>query len=166
MQRSVIDVRVIVQELQPGTAPNTCTMVRKQNRSICNIFKLVNRGRDRRCRSGCGGGWHVSKRKHSLIEDDISRNIHTIRWNMETLVPLMERAITQEDTLFRAKLKLTIVVRPKMRPTSTPKHFEESIVRCIMQQFFNGCIHIENTSRQPIYKKTGCMKSITPKMKG
>jgi hypothetical protein len=32
----------IIQHFQTGTASRTCTIVRKQNRSICNIFKLVN----------------------------------------------------------------------------------------------------------------------------
>ena len=61
---------------------------------------------------------------------------------METFVAFVKSTIPKEDTLFEAKVKLATVVGPKVRPTSTAKNLEESIVRKFIKQQFKRCLHI------------------------
>jgi hypothetical protein len=61
---------------------------------------------------------------------------------METLVAFVKRTIPKEDTLFGAKLKLATVIGPKVRPTSTAKNFEKSVVREFIKQQFKRCLHM------------------------
>ena len=60
-----------------------------------------------------------------LIKDDISRNIDSIGWDMETFVSLMKCTIAQKHTLLRPELKLMIIVGSKVRPASTPKYLKK-----------------------------------------
>jgi hypothetical protein len=84
---------------------------------------------------------------------------------METLVAFVKGTIPKEDTLFGAKLKFTTVVGAKVRPTSTAKNFQESIVREFIKQLFEWCLHIQYSSRQPIDQEESSGKRITPKPK-
>ena len=84
---------------------------------------------------------------------------------MKTLVAFVESTITKEDTLFRTKLKLSIIVGPKVRPTRTTKNFKECIVREFLEQKLKGCLHMEKSSGSSIDQKTRSGKSITPKPK-
>jgi hypothetical protein len=69
--------------------------------------------------------WHVGKREMVLIKDNIAGDINALGWNMETLVTLMKRAISEEHALLRAKIKFMSVVWAKMGPTGTPKHLKK-----------------------------------------
>ncbi len=44
---------------------------------------------------------------------------------MKTFITLMNKTITQENTLSRARLEFVSVIRAKIRPTRTPKSFEK-----------------------------------------
>jgi hypothetical protein len=61
---------------------------------------------------------------------------------MKTLITLMHGTISKEHTLFGPKLEFATIVRAKMRPACTPKHFEEGIIRRFMKQEFNRCFHM------------------------
>ena len=71
-------------ELETSTTANTCSMVREQHRSICNIHKLI------RQRCGRRSVWHKSDRgirkctkgKHILIKNNVTRNVNAIGGNM------------------------------------------------------------------------------------
>ena len=60
---------------------------------------------------------------------------------METFVAFVKSTIPKKDALFGAKLKLATVVGPKVRPTSTAKNLEESIVMKFIKQQFKWCLH-------------------------
>ena len=114
----------------------------------------------------CGDrSWKIRKRKNMLIKDNITRNIHTICWNVKAFITFVQRTVPKEDTFFRTKLKLTIIVRTEMRPTRTTEDFEKSVVRSLMKQEFKRSFHAKKPRRKSIYKKTGGSKSITPKTK-
>jgi hypothetical protein len=75
---------VIIKELEASATSNTYSMVRKQRRSICNIYKLIRRrysGVHRWCRSS-GVVQKCRKREHILIKHDITRYVNTISGNM------------------------------------------------------------------------------------
>jgi hypothetical protein len=92
----------------------------------------------------------MRERKHVFIEDNISRNKDSIRRNMKTLVTFVLRAISKEDTLFGTKLKFLLIVWANVRPTSTAKHLEKSVVRRLLKKLLNGSFHVKYTSRQAI----------------
>jgi hypothetical protein len=52
-----------------------------------------------------------------------------------------------------------------VRPTSTTEHLKKGVIRYFLKKNFKRSFHIKNTCRKPIYQKTGCGKSITPKPK-
>jgi hypothetical protein len=52
-----------------------------------------------------------------------------------------------------------------MRPTSTPKHLKEDIIRLFIEKKFNRSLHVKNTSGCTVDEKTGSREGITPKMK-
>jgi hypothetical protein len=92
----------------------------------------------------------MRERKHVFIEDNISRNKDSIRRNMKTLVTFVLRAISKEDTLFGMKLKFVLIVWTNVRPTSTSKHLEKSVVRRPLKKLLNRSFHVKYTSRQAI----------------
>jgi hypothetical protein len=92
----------------------------------------------------------MRERKHIFIEDNISRNKDSIRTNMKTLVTFVFRTISMEDTLFGTKLKFVLIVWANVRPTSTAKHLEKSVVRRLLKKLLNGSFHVKYTSRQAI----------------
>jgi hypothetical protein len=47
---------------------------------------------------------------------------------METFITFMERTLSKENTLLRAKFQLSFIVRTKMRPTSTTKNLEKGVI--------------------------------------
>jgi hypothetical protein len=103
--------RGIIQKLKASTSSNTCTMVRKQNRRICNIIKLTRQSRSRNQGLSIGHGWNWgSKREQVFIKDDITGDIDTIGWNVETLVPFVHGTIAKENTLFGTELQFATVV--------------------------------------------------------
>jgi Ni,Fe-hydrogenase III large subunit len=76
--------RLIIKELEASATSNTSSMVRKQHRSICNIYKLIMRrysGVHRWCRSS-GVVRKCRKREHILIKHDIMRYVNAISGNM------------------------------------------------------------------------------------
>jgi hypothetical protein len=95
---------------------------------------LTRRGRSGHQGLGSGRwGNRRGKRKQVFIKDDITGNVDTIGWDVETLVPFMHGTIAEEDTLFGAKLQFATVVGTKMGPTCTAKHFEKGIVWRFME---------------------------------
>ena len=86
---------------------------------------------------GCGGGGRkCRKRENILIKHDVTRDIDTVRRNMETFVPFMKSTIPKKDTLLRQKLKFMFIIEPKMRPTRTSKDFHKSIIWSFIEQEF------------------------------
>jgi hypothetical protein len=136
--------RLIIQKLKTSAASDTCSMVRKQRRSICSIYKLIRQRWNRShmwygCRSvvrKCGKGEHI------LIEHYVTRYVNTVRGNMEALVPFVKRTIPKEDALFGPKLQLALVIWTKMRPTSTPKNLKKRIIWEFIEQEFKGGFHL------------------------
>jgi hypothetical protein len=104
----------------------------------------------------------VSKWKNCLVKNNITRDIHSVGRNMETLVAFMDRTITKEDTLFRTELKLATITWAEMRPACTTKDFEKSIIRRLSKEALKRSLHINDTARQAINEETRCGKSITP----
>jgi hypothetical protein len=84
---------------------------------------------------------------------------------METFVPFVKRTITKENTFFRAKLELMLIIWTDMRPACTPKYLEKGVIRRCVEELFNRSFHVENTCRQAVNEKTGCKECITPKTK-
>jgi hypothetical protein len=69
----IVARRLTIEELEAIATSDTCSMVRKQRRSICNIYKLIRRrysGVYRWCRSG-GVVRKCRKREHILIKHNI-----------------------------------------------------------------------------------------------
>jgi hypothetical protein len=81
-----------------------------------------------------------------LIKHDIPRYIYTISGNMKTMITFMKGTIAKKDTLFGPKFQFPFVVWACMRPTHTPKHLKEGIIRLFIEKKFNRSLHIENTS--------------------
>jgi RNA recognition motif-containing protein len=52
-----------------------------------------------------------------------------------------------------------------MRPTCASKDLEKLVIWNFIKQEFKGCFHLKKSCREPIDKKTGCSKGITPKPK-
>lgn len=52
---------------------------------------------------------------------------------MNTLVSLVKATVPQENTTFRTKLKLVIIVRTKAWPAGTAESAEEGVVRLDIQ---------------------------------
>jgi hypothetical protein len=77
--------------------------------------------------------WHINKGEHMFIKDNIPRDINTIRRNVETLIPLVERTIPKKHTLFGSIFKFMVIVRTKVRPTGTTKNLEERVIRSFME---------------------------------
>jgi hypothetical protein len=73
--------------------------------------------------------------------------------------------IPKKYTFFGTEVKFPIVVRAKVRPTSTPKHTKESVVWGLTKETLQRSFHIDDTTRKPIYEKACSGKGITPKMK-
>ena len=71
----------------------------------------------------------MRERKYRFIKNNVTRNIHAIGRNVETLITFVYGAIAEEHTVFGAELKLALVVGTEMRPTRTTEHFKESIIR-------------------------------------
>jgi hypothetical protein len=97
-----------------------------------------------------------------LVKDNVPRNIDTIRRNVKIFVSLVKRTVAQKHTLLRAKIKLMIIVRSKVRPESAPKNLKKGVVRCFIQKHLKRCFHVDGTTRKPVNEKTSCSKSITP----
>ena len=97
---------LFIKELKVSVASNTCSMIRKQRKGICNIHKLIRR----RCRHGhwwCGNGracWKCTKREHIFIKHNVTRDVDAICRNMEALVPFVKETIPEKNTLLRLKL--------------------------------------------------------------
>ena len=100
-----------------------------------------------------------------LIKDNITRNIHTICWDMKAFIPFVHRTIPKEDTFFRTELKLATIIRTEMRPARTTEHFKKRVIRHLTKQEFKWSFHMKEPRREPIDEKTGCSKGITPKTK-
>ena len=66
--------------------------------------------------------WVEQKRENMFIKDNIAGNIHTVRWNMKTFIPFVNRTIPKEDTLLGAKSKFMCIIWTKVGPASTTKH--------------------------------------------
>jgi hypothetical protein len=101
--------------------------------------------------------------KHRFIKNNIPRNIDSICRNMKTLITLVHRTVTKEDTLFGSKLEFALIVRSKMRPTRTPEHLKKGIVRHFPQKTLKRCLHIDHSTWESIDKKASSGESITPK---
>jgi hypothetical protein len=67
-------------------------------------------------------------REDGFIKNDITGNINTARGAVETLVPLVHRAIPQEDTHRGSERQLASIVLPQARPTSASKNTEKGVV--------------------------------------
>jgi hypothetical protein len=84
---------------------------------------------------------------------------------METFVTFVKRTITKENTFFRAKLELMLIIWTDMRPTCTPKYLEKGVIMRCVEELFNRSFHVENTCRQAVNEETGYKECITPKKK-
>jgi hypothetical protein len=150
--------------LKACSTPNTCAMVREQKWRVCRIMQLVSRGSGMvQLRGVCV--WDFGEREDILVEDNIARNINTIRWHMKTLIPFVKRAIPQKHTFFRSKLQLPFIIWSKMRPTCTPKNFKEAIIWLITKESFKRSLHVNDTTWSSINEETSSGKSITPESK-
>ena len=84
---------------------------------------------------------------------------------MKALVPFVNKTVPKKDTFFRTELKLAIIIRTEKRPARTTEHFKKRLIRSLTKQEFKWSFHMKEPRRKPIYKKTGCSKSIAPKTK-
>jgi hypothetical protein len=62
------------------------------------------------------------------------RYVDTVCGNVETLIAFVKSTVTEEDTLFGTKLKLSTIVWPKVRPTRATKNFKERVIREFLEQ--------------------------------
>jgi hypothetical protein len=62
----------------------------------------------------------------------------------------VEVAIPQEDTLLRAELQLVRVEGSKIRPTSTPKGTQASIIWLFLEQGLKGREETKDFGGEPI----------------
>jgi c-di-GMP-related signal transduction protein len=70
----------------------------------------------------------AEKGKNILIKHDVTRDVDTVRRNMQAFVPFVNSTIPKKHALLRPKLKLMFIIGSKMRPTRTSKNFQESII--------------------------------------
>jgi hypothetical protein len=63
--------------------------------------------------------------EHMFIKEDTTRNMDPIRWNLKTLVTIVERTIAHTNTLFLKKFKFTLIIRLKVMPIDTNKNFKK-----------------------------------------
>ena len=83
----------------------------------------------------------MKKEKNMLIKDNITRDIHTICWNMKAFIPFMHRTIPKEDTFFRTELKLATIIMTEMRPAHTTEHLKKGVIRSLMEQECKRSFH-------------------------
>jgi hypothetical protein len=74
------------------------------------------------------------ERKNMLIKDNISRDIHHIRFSIKTFIPFMQGAIADKYTFFGTERKFVLVVSTQIRPTSTSKHSHRGIIWWCMKK--------------------------------
>jgi hypothetical protein len=76
----------------------------------------------------------------------------------------MQVTIAKEYTLLRAKLKLVLVIWPKICPTSTCKDSKRRIVGLNFVELFYGCRIGYDFVGCTIYEKGGNNESFIPKL--
>jgi hypothetical protein len=86
----------------------------------------------------------VGIRKHSLIENNITRDVYPTGGTVKTLIALMQRTIAKEDTHLGTELKLVSIVLAETRPASTPKNPKGGVVGLNMKQTEQRCVLVEN----------------------
>ena len=69
-----------------------------------------------------------SKWKYLFIKNNVARNIDMPGRDIKAFIPFVKTTITQEGTLFGAKLKLVLVERTQVWPNGTPKDTKEGVV--------------------------------------
>jgi hypothetical protein len=62
------------------------------------------------------------KGKNRFIKGYISRNINSPSAGFQAFKTLMSRAVAKKHASSGAKRKLMSIIRPEIRPTSTPEH--------------------------------------------
>jgi hypothetical protein len=55
-----------------------------------------------------------------------------------------------------------IVIRAKVRPTRTTKHFKEGVVRRFIEKTLKRGVHVDSATGKPINQETGCRECIIP----
>lgn len=78
----------------------------------------------------------------------------------EDIEALVEKAISNKH-IFLPKVKFVGVVRTKLRPICTIKHFEEGLVMSFFEEVLKRSFHGKNSRRHSIYKETRFEESIT-----
>jgi hypothetical protein len=78
------------------------------------------------------------KRKHIFVKNNVTRDVHMIGWNMEILVPFVLGAVSKKHTFLRTKLEFALIVRAWVRPTSTTKNFQKSVIRRLIEELSTG----------------------------
>ena len=104
-------------------------------------------------------------REHSLVENNITRDVYLTRGTVKTLIALMQRTIAKENTHLEPKLKLVSIVLAETRPASTPKNPKGGVVGLNMKQTEQRCVLVENRSGHTVDEVTCHKKSLIVKPK-
>ena len=104
-------------------------------------------------------------REHSLVENNIMRDVYPTGGTVKTLIALMQRTIAKENTHLGPKLKLVSIVLAETRPASTPKNPKGGVVGLNMKQTEQRCVLVENRSGHTVDEVTCRKKSLIPKPK-
>ena len=104
-------------------------------------------------------------REHSLVENNITRDVYPIGGTVKTLIALMQRTIAKENTHLGTELKLVSIVLAKARPASTPENPKGGVVGLNMEQTEQRGVLVENWSGHTVDEVTCRKKSLIPKLK-
>ena len=102
-------------------------------------------------------------REHSLVENNITRDVYPTGGTVKTLITLMQRTIAKEDTHLGTELKLVSIVLAETRPASTPKNPKGGVVGLNMKQTKQRCVLVENRSGHMVDEITCRKKGLIPK---
>jgi hypothetical protein len=74
----------------------------------------------------------------------------------------MTAAVPNENTLFGIELKFVIIIRAKIRPTSTPKNPQKRIVTVTAKETLHGSLGTDDFTGKAIDEMNGSKKSLIP----
>jgi hypothetical protein len=80
-------------------------------------------------KTGACIGMKFRKGKNILIKYNITRYIDSPGINIKHFESFVNIVVSKKDTFLGSKLKLALVVRSKVWPTSTPKNLEGGMIR-------------------------------------
>ena len=82
-----------------------------------------------------------------FIKYHVTREIDTIRRNIETTIVLIVKGVAKKDTFLRAKLKFIGIISAKIRKACTTENSKKNIFRRSIKQLGIRCGELKSACR-------------------